>query len=502
MIKKTIYIAVTSVLLGFTACKKDSDHIAFSQQKEEAISFTLDSLLTSDGEASEKLLLEKLEELSKSGDESKIKLTYKYYYGLNEPDKVDSLTKVVIKKFPKGLQARFAEYQNIFSKDSLNDQIAAYDAWVKQFPPANYSFVDQDLYNIALYYLLEKSVNQDKTEVTNAIKSRFLDHPSKINALYNLAGLLNNNGKREEAIACIENSIRTAEKWENKSDIPEQSKLMVLNRHRDAIRFYAILLKESNKCQKAVDHFEKYKSRIDFIDSEVNSKYADCLEQLGDGNKAYEQIVALVKMNNEVAEANYPRFKRLFLETQGNLEDFRDFEKKMEKERDAALLEEVKIKMISEKAPAFSLQKLDGAEISSSDLKDKILIVDFWATWCAPCKASFPAMQQVKNHYLKNDNIQFLFVNTMESETLSAIKPKVKKFVSSNNYNLDMYFDLKNQDNSYQMAEDFDVHEIPYKFIIDGEGNIRYKIKGYEGNLEVERKKLIAMIDAVKNENS
>ncbi|MDN3595229.1 redoxin domain-containing protein [Zunongwangia endophytica] len=502
MIKKTLYIAVTSALLGFTACKKDSNSIAFSDQKEEDIRVVLDSLLTSERESSQELLLKKLEELSKSEDESKIKLTYDYYYGLNKPDKVDSLTKIAVAKFPKGTQARFSAYQNIFSKDSLNDQLATYDAWVKQFPPASYSFLDQDIYNIALFYLLEKSVVQNKAEVTDALKSRFLDHPSKATALYNLAGVLYNNGKIEETKACLEIIIRIAKKWENKTDIPEQAKISVVNRHNDAIRLYAILLEETNQCEEAIVYFEKYQNRIDFSDAEINLKYADCLEALGEDQKAFQQLTEVVKMHNEVAEANYPRFKRLFLETQGNKQDFADLETKMENEMDAALVEEVKKNMISEKAPAFSLQKLNGTEVSSSDLKGKILIVDFWATWCAPCKASFPAMQQVKDHYKDDPNIKFLFVNTMESGSPSDVKPEIEKLLNSNSYDFEMFLDTKDNSDAFKMAKAYQVKAIPYKFIIDGEGNIRYKIKGYEGNLEVERKKLIAMIDAVKNKNS
>ncbi|WBL25028.1 TlpA disulfide reductase family protein [Zunongwangia sp. HGR-M22] len=502
MTRQTLYIAVTLALIGFTACKKDKKQVAFADQKIEIIQSKLDSLAALNNKVSDSLLLEKLEQLSKSDEEAKIKLSYNYYYRLDEPEIVDSLTKLSIKKFPKGIQTRFAEYQKIFSKDSLNEQINQYDAWVKQFPPENYSFDDRDIYNIAIYYLLEKSVNQNKAALTTALKNRLLDHPSKVNTLYNMAVLYLNNGQIDLSKTSLDKGLAEIDKWFNNSNLTKESKKVLESRHLDLLRLYAFLLAENDECNKAIDYFEAYKNETNFIDTEANLKYADCLEATGQKTKAFEQLKEVVKLHDQVAEENYPRFKSLFLESQGNEQDFAALEKAMQQELDASLKEEVIENMITEKAPEFSLIKMNGEKISSSDLKDKILVVDFWATWCAPCKASFPAMQQVKDHYNDDPNIKFLFVNTMESGLPSEVKPKIEKLLKSNSYDFEMFLDTKDDSNTYKMAKAYQIKAIPYKFIIDGEGNIRYKIKGYEGNLEIEKKKLIAMINAVKDKQS
>ena len=55
--------------------------------------------------------------------------------------------------------------------------------------------------------------------------------------------------------------------------------------------------------------------------------------------------------------------------------------------------------MINQPAPVFALKDLEGKTVSLADLKGKVVIVDFWATWCGPCKASFPGMQMAVNKY-------------------------------------------------------------------------------------------------------
>ena len=52
-----------------------------------------------------------------------------------------------------------------------------------------------------------------------------------------------------------------------------------------------------------------------------------------------------------------------------------------------------------DKAPAFALQDLDGKEVSSSDFAGKVILLNFWATWCPPCQAEIPALKSLHNDY-------------------------------------------------------------------------------------------------------
>src|SRR5690606_41666590 len=78
-------------------------------------------------------------------------------------------------------------------------------------------------------------------------------------------------------------------------------------------------------------------------------------------------------------------------------------------------------------APGFSLKDLDGKEVSLEDLKGKVVVLDFWATWCAPCIKSFPAMQMAVDKYKEDPEVAFLFINTWERQEDPAAA--VKQFM-------------------------------------------------------------------------
>src|SRR5690554_8083345 len=67
-----------------------------------------------------------------------------------------------------------------------------------------------------------------------------------------------------------------------------------------------------------------------------------------------------------------------------------------------------------EPAPDFTLEDLEGNTVSLKDLEGKVVVLDFWATWCAPCIKSFPAMQMAVNKYKDDPEVEFLFINTWE----------------------------------------------------------------------------------------
>src|SRR5438046_4209018 len=54
---------------------------------------------------------------------------------------------------------------------------------------------------------------------------------------------------------------------------------------------------------------------------------------------------------------------------------------------------------IGSRLPEFSVKDLQGHEISSSELRGKVVLVDFWATWCQPCKKEMPGYQKLEDHY-------------------------------------------------------------------------------------------------------
>jgi peroxiredoxin len=127
------------------------------------------------------------------------------------------------------------------------------------------------------------------------------------------------------------------------------------------------------------------------------------------------------------------------------------------------------------KAADFTLKTLDGEEISLSDFKGKVVILDFWATWCPPCVKEIPHFNELAKEY--KDAGLVVFGVSVDRDGAKAVN-KFEKNKMTINYPLAL-FDQPTYD-TYQMYLPKDRRGgIPFTFVIDREGNIREHYVGY-----------------------
>lgn len=207
--------------------------------------------------------------------------------------------------------------------------------------------------------------------------------------------------------------------------------------------------------------------------------------------KDLEQFVKDGKATSEIKDI----LKRAYVKDKGSDKGFDDYIVALETEAYNKMMEELRKSMLNEASPSFALMDLDGNKINIADLKGKVVVVDFWATWCGPCKASFPAMQKMVNRFKENPDVKFVFIDTWEN--VDEKQKNASEFINTNKYTFHVLLD-----NDSKVVEQFKVEGIPTKFVIDKNGVIRFKSVGFDGSDDKLVSELTAMIDMAAKQGS
>lgn len=125
---------------------------------------------------------------------------------------------------------------------------------------------------------------------------------------------------------------------------------------------------------------------------------------------------------------------------------------------------------VSLKASEFQLKTLDNEIISLSDLRGKKLFINFWATWCPPCKEEMPHMNDYYEKYAEKHNVEILAINITNQE---FSKNDIEKFAKDYEIKFPILLDEKGT-----VSMDYEILMIPTSFIVDEEGRVVEKIVG------------------------
>lgn len=453
---------------------------AVAQQADPALTALLD-------EKDPAALEQKLTALG-SGSEKDLDLLSSYYVNKRDWQKMDSVKNIAVAKYPKGHMAAQEFTMKIYKEKDLQKKEELLAAFKKEFPNEN-----MDGPYGGMIYTMAKEKDQLKGALgyLNLIKDkdqRFINayHLGVNAALLDPAFAKPFLQKELSEFASIETApVDPAKPNNNKA---------IYNEMRSA--YGGILVKEA-KDKEALPYIKTAyeNARPDDVDKRV--AYANLLMRLGNYKDAFPVLDKLVKDGK-----GNPQLKKELADSYAKVNGGKDgtaYVAGIEKELTQKLMDDYLKLAMNKPAPAFTVTDENGKAVSLADFKGKTIVVDFWATWCGPCKKSFPAMQRVVNKYKDDPNVKFLFVHTWET-TKTPLKD-AKTYLTANHYTFDLYIDPKDSSvtpASNKAVQMFGVQGIPQKFVIDGNGNIRFNVSGFDDGDDAAVEELTAMIEYTK----
>ena len=133
---------------------------------------------------------------------------------------------------------------------------------------------------------------------------------------------------------------------------------------------------------------------------------------------------------------------------------------------------------LNKPAADFSFKDLSGAALNLSEMRGKVVVVNFWATWSGGCKEALTQLQKVFEAYQYYRTVSFVTINTTENAAGAARDTLVKKSMAAMKCTIPVGLD-----DATGVAEKYGIEGIPITYVIDKNGKIQFKHVGFkDGN--------------------
>lgn len=471
--------------------------IAFKQQPDIRGKYLLTFLYAWNsqrlGDAGKPQALALLQEIENTPNlpEKDLLAAIRQYEFLQEMEKAKALRERIRTQFPKGLLAQQEKRQQINFEADTSKRATLIDDYIKVYPPQT----EEDRRNIAkMYGLLAQQLAESKSWESFRTTAQKMEAGERASLYNNIAWDLAENNQ-DLGWACM--FAKEAATWA-KNDVlaPYGTKPDVMThgdwqkeREQTAAMYldtYAFTLFQTNAFEDAARVQAEVVVITQGEQADMNERYTRYLARAG--SPALRATLEQFILKGQATQAMKDQFKMVFAAEDKN--DANAWLAKLETGARAYKSEQLQQNMLEKPAPAFSLKNLKGESVSLESLKGKVVVIDFWATWCGPCKASFPGMQDAQNKYKDNPNVVFLFVDTWERVPTEQKTKIAGDFINSKQYPFNVLMDMDDA-----VVGAYGVSGIPTKFIVDKSGLIRFKSIGYAGSSAALVEELSLMID-------
>lgn len=454
--------------------------------------------------------------LKNETEENMLKASYIYRNLLELKQPADSLTELMITRYPKGSIARLNAYRAaVNNQKSMELMKQALIQFVKDFPesPADRKFNEDNRIaysNVYQTIIIVDVVNKNYSSLKTYLQQLPIDASMNLfykviqifhdrkdipdQDLYPHAKLLVDHIENIKEIKPSYYYYLSPNEWKEEWDSLFAKNILIT---------YVDILKNVGKNEEALSYAQLAQQVLQYTKADLNSNMVTLLNNKGD-KKLLRDVLLKSLYNNQITPLMLDFLKRDYIAEHKSEAGFDAF---LKLHKNPALAVNESQSLVESKRegvmPAWSMMDADGKLIDSKALKGKTYVLDFWASWCVPCKASFPGMKLAVEKYKNDPNVQFFFVDTEERSV--NYKEAAKKYIKDNNYPFHILFDNKlkgkeiNDEVFSRIAKAFTISGIPQKIFVDKNGNVQFISVGYKGSPSELADEISGMVERTKN---
>ncbi|SEW53835.1 TlpA family protein disulfide reductase [Chitinophaga arvensicola] len=460
------YYSMSLLMAGRAGLKKDPARELIYLKKEIAVNPAAETLfrssyfnmLANSPEPDDKVLLLRKLLAWKTSNEDELTLNQRYFQFLGERHAADSLATLLRKRFPNGIFVREEQLEQVKAEKDFVQKNRKFDAFMKQFPePVAKGAPDYEY--TGLYQAMGSAAIENGASPEPYI-AKLQGNRDRVVFFAKTARYYQQRQQPEPAMTWARRGVQatdtTASFGEWDAYLTLASLYLAQQQYAAGIPFAAT----------AYAHTKSKEAALLYVNLLV-----------ADGKSAAAQALLAYAVKTGKASVQMKAQLKKIYEKAGSAVPYDQYLSSLLPPPDTNLRREWRANMLHETVTGISLKDTSGKTVQLADFKGKIVVLDFWATWCKPCIQSFPAMQQVMQQH---PEVVFLFIATFE--TGDALK-KVKQFSREKMFPFRYLLDepLKGESN-YKAFTHFRVPSVPYKVVLDKSGVIRFRSGGFEGN--------------------
>lgn len=427
----------------------------------------------------------------------------------------DSISNLTLTKYPKGKLAFKNRYFLVNNEKDLDKKYTDLLQMIRDFPENDYyesylNVFSQTYSNIYQTILMIDAVNKSYKNVFMYIPKMSLG--TSIGTYYKLIEVPHNRKDKSDsellpyAKFIVDHVEQISSKKPNDYALLSDEEWTVKVQEMMSKSLYVTyvdILKNTGNAEKALEYAHKAQKVLGYKSAQLNGDMALLLKQAGKMDEL-QHLLEKSLFFNQTSEVLMGMLKDIYYAEHNS--SYSGYESYVEGLKDpaskSALTEEIKEYKKEGAMPTWRMLDASGKLISSEQLKGKVYVLDFWASWCVPCKASFPGMKMAIDHYKDDKDVSFFFIDTQEYGT--NYEERAVKYLKDNNFPFNLLFDDRKTGNkandvyANMLMSKYSLSGIPLKVVVDKKGNIQFISIGYKGSPSGLAEEIIEMVEQAK----